>query len=198
VGKRGPKYLLWIDLETTGTDHELDPILEIGAIITESDHPFDEVAEFERVIDPGTLEWKARLDDFVLNMHTENGLLNDIKTTKAVSPERAEADLCVLLAGYAKEHQFLLAGSGVSHFDRRFIATQMPKVHAFLQYPNLDVGISRRDRERAGRGDLIASGLTYTGSEHFDGKPHRGLADARDHLVEYRAYAEQLRSLPTP
>lgn len=39
-----------IDLETTGLDHKLDRILEIGAVRLEDDRP---AAEFHRLIDPG-------------------------------------------------------------------------------------------------------------------------------------------------
>jgi len=188
-------FLLWVDLETTGTDARLDPILEVGAILTGSNYPFEEVFEYEAVCDPGTFDWQDRLGDYVRDMHTKNGLLDDIGKPGAISLAQAETDLLALLTARGKPRQFMLAGSGTSHFDRRFIDVQMPRLGGYLHFPNFDVGVVRRLVAAAGRDDLKSAGLTYEGDAYTD-KPHRGLADVRDHLAECRAYCEMFRSMP--
>jgi len=190
------KFLLWVDLETTGTDENRDPILEIGAVVTNTNYPFGEVAAFESVVDPGTVTWQARLGDYVREMHTKNGLLDDIAAGKGCDIQNAEATIIQLLRQLGQPHQFMLAGSGVGHFDRRFIATQMPKLDGWLSYPNADVGAVRRFVTFAGRGDLVSAGTTYEG-DAFKDKPHRGMDDVRDHIAEARVYCEMFRSLPS-
>jgi len=189
------KFLLWVDLETTGVDEVKDPILEIGAVITRTAYPFDEVGSFETPVDPGGDRWQARLGDYVREMHTKNGLLADIEAGKGCDIQIAEAEVINRLQQLGKPHQFMLAGSGVGHFDRRFIATQMPKLDRWLAYPNADIGSVRRFLGFAGRDDLMSAGLTYDG-DAFDDKPHRGMDDVRDHIAEARAYCEMLRALP--
>jgi len=193
------KYFAWIDLETTGVDEDLDPILEVGMIITRTSAPFEELFAGQWVIDPtSTLfpGWRERLreNEFVQNMHTVNGLLDDVgKSDVAVSLDVAEKQMINALDFHGRPHNYMLAGSGVGHFDRRFIATQMPTFDTWLQYPNLDVGVLRRAFSFAGRSDLDAFGSTFEGSD----KPHRGLPDVRDHLAEFRAYCEIFQAIPT-
>lgn len=189
-------FLLWVDLETTGTDESRDPILEIGAIVTDNAYPFHEFGAFETVVDPGTVTWDARLGDYVREMHTKNGLLADIEAGKGCDIQTAESAVIDVLRQLGEPHQFMLAGSGTGHFDRRFLAEQMPKLHGWLSYPNADVGNLRRFIKFAGRDDLTRAGLTYEGDAHKD-KPHRAMDDIRDHLAEAVAYCEMFRSLPT-
>lgn len=176
-------HLLWLDLETTGTDEHADPILEIGVILTEARAPFRELAEFTAVIGDGLPDgWHDRMPEVVLNMHTVNGLLDEIPTSTWSAPAAAQAVIATM-SPFTKAHHVMLAGSGVGHFDRRFLAAQMPALDRWLQFPCLDVGVLRRAMVFTGRTDLIPE----TGD--YDIKPHRGLDDARLHLAEWRHYA---------
>jgi len=188
-----PKYFAWIDLETTGIDDRLDPILEIGLIITRTTPPFKTVVAYEAVVAPEG-NWRDRMDDFVLDMHTGNNLLNDIESHGRLLAD-VEQEVISLLKEHGRPHNYMLAGSGVSHFDRRFIASQMPGLEKWLQYPNMDVGILRRALKFSGRRDLDAFGQTFAISTD---KPHRGLDDVADHLNEWRVYAEIFAAIPQP
>jgi len=191
------KYLLWIDLETTGVDQVEDPILEVGMIITESCPPFVDLFQGSWVINPalsGSDAWDTRLDEYVRNMHTVNGLLNDVGNPEvAVSLGVAQQQIINALDNFGRPHNYMLAGSGVGHFDRRFIETQMPDLAKWLQYPNLDVGVIRRAFSFAKRDDLVEFGTTFEGAD----KPHRGLDDVQDHLAEFRLYCELFGNIPT-
>jgi oligoribonuclease (3'-5' exoribonuclease) len=190
------KYLAWIDLETTGVSEHNDPILEVGMVITESKAPFTELGDYEAVIEPNPTRfpnWRGLMGSYVTEMHTKNGLIHDITTGAAKSAARVEQEMIAALSEVGREHQFMIAGSGVGHFDRKFLATQMPEFCGWLQYPNLDVGVIRRAFSFCGREDLDAFGQTFATK---DDKPHRGLADVRDHLNEMRAYAELFDTIP--
>lgn len=189
------KYLAWVDLETTGVDETEDPILEVGLIVTSVQAPFDELASYEGVVFPSTDRWPFwpdRMNETVLNMHTTNGLLVDV-SDNGIDMAEVEQRMVDVLAAVGRPHNFMLAGSGVGHFDRKFLEAQMPNFAGWLQYPNLDIGVIRRALDFAGRNDLTHFG------ESFDirgQKPHRGLADVRDHLVEWRLYAEMFTDVP--
>lgn len=174
--------LLWVDLETTGTDETKDSIIEIGVVATMADLSF--LGEFSAVVRP-TAEGLGRLyrTDVVREMHAQNGLLqellDDIDTTP---PGVVERDLLETMHGI-HEGQWILAGSGVGHFDRRFLAAQMPMVERRLRHWCIDVGVVRR----------AYSMWTGTPERHpswVDGKTHRALDDVRFHVEEARMWRE--------
>ena len=73
-------HLLWLDLETTGTDETLDPILEIGWIVTPMAAPWETLAEGE-ITFPLTMTAHNRLEanDVVYQMHADSGLLTALR-----------------------------------------------------------------------------------------------------------------------
>jgi oligoribonuclease len=188
-----PTRLLWIDLETTGSDERQDPILEIGAILTEWDAPYDELGSQQMTVRPKG-EWAGRMDHVVTRMHTVNGLLAEVFREDPSGAEDYmtidEADRIVVewLASHGlRPHEVVIAGSGVGHFDRRFIAAQMPKLDKWLRYYVVDVGAIRRFIETTGRTDLLY--------ERPTNKAHRAMDDIVDHLTECRHYAKAVQSI---
>ncbi len=190
-----PPYLAWIDLETTGVDAHQDPILEIGLIVTTSSHPFEEVAQRSIVVRPAGDSWSHRFSPKVLEMHLVNGLLADVFAEGATVAE-VEEELCGLLDSIGKRHEFVLAGSGVAHFDRRFIDAQLPELSRWLRYYTVDVGVLRRSLVAIGLGSIVEAAETV--GNYGATKQHRGLADIEGHLAEMRFYAERLAIAGVP
>jgi oligoribonuclease len=191
-----PTHLLWVDLETTGTDENQDPILEIGWALTLATAPFDFVTRDTvplyggYVIRPDGDKWTHRICPTVLEMHLKNGLLAEVFSERAVSIAEAESALIDELKSVGDPHDFVLAGSGVAHFDRRFIDVQMPKLSKWLRFYTIDVGILRRTLVASGAGWVVerASEVGKLG----DAKRHRALDDILAHLNEARQYADFL------
>lgn len=114
-------HLLWLDLETTGTDETKDSIIEIGCVLTDAD--LNEIGTFTMYVEP-TDEALGRLlrNEVVREMHAANGLLDLIADPDgaAVRPHEAASELL----GWLDSHsvgKVAIAGSGVAHFDRRFL-----------------------------------------------------------------------------
>jgi len=189
MGSKNPSKMLWLDLETTGTDREHDLILEIGYVITTYEWPFTEITRGELVINQPRLDM-LDMATVVIQMHTDNGLFDDSRAS-TIQHDEAEKMLCDVLAQYDHKHGYILAGSGVGHFDKGFLDKQMPDLAKWLRYYVIDVGVLRRTLGAIGRTDLINFGNTFADPTV---KPHRGLADVLDHLHEYRTYAAILRS----
>lgn len=188
-------HLLWIDLEATGaTVH--DPILEVGALITTTERPWAELASLTAVVRPEGEGWRAKMAEtpVVVEMHTANGLISEVPEGEAIGT--VEGDLIAMCASFGRKHDYLLAGSGVAHFDRKMIDAQMPALSKWLQYPALDVGHLRRALGFVDRKDLVRAGSTFENIAPGE-KPHRALADIRDHLAEWRLYADMLSAIPT-
>lgn len=186
-----PVLLAGIDLETTGSDETKDLIIEAALIICNGQAPYDEVARWSGVIAPQTENWSMPAK--VIEMHTRNGLLADLfcppGTPGVFSLEGAEREMVKTLGQLGKPHEFALFGSGVAHFDRRFIAAHMPKLDRWFRYWVIDVGVLRRSLRSMGLTGLVES----TPAPSAD-KTHRAIADIAGHFAELRHYAVNLTS----
>ncbi|HZU92891.1 MAG TPA: oligoribonuclease [Microbacterium sp.] len=170
--------LVWIDCEMTGLDLAVDELVEIAVVIT----------DFElRPVDPGfqvviraseaALE---NMNDFVTNMHTSSGLIEEIPL--GVSLEDAQAQTLAYIKRFVPlERKAPLAGNTIGT-DRMFLAKYMPDVDGWLHYRNVDVSsikeLSRRWYPRA-----------FFHAPAKDGG-HRALADILESIRELQYYRQ--------
>lgn len=67
--------IVWIDCEMTGLDLSIDELVEVSVVITDAElNPIDEGIDL--LVKPSP-EAVAHMDDFVRNMHTNSGLINE-------------------------------------------------------------------------------------------------------------------------
>jgi len=125
---------IWIDLETTGLDPRDDVILEVGVAVTGKD--------CEIIGEPRNwVLWRSEnallesLDATVREMHTDNGLLDEVRESKLVDRKLLEEELCCYLMPFAG---CPLAGSN-PEFDRAFLKTYLPVAESMLHYRNFDM-----------------------------------------------------------
>lgn len=179
--------LVWIDCEMTGLNPDVDSLVEIAVVITDSElNLIDEGIDLVIKPTPGSIE---QMNDFVLNMHTESGLINELDN----GLDLAQAQAIVL--EYIQRHipnakEAPLAGNTIGT-DRLFIAKYMPEVDAHLHYRSIDVSsikeLSRRWYPRV-----------YFQMPKKDGG-HRALGDILDSIRELRYYRETVFvELPGP
>ena len=169
----------------TGLNPEKDCLVEIAVVITNSElEILDEGIDV--VIKPREDSW-AQMNDFVRNMHTESGLINEVEN----GLDLAEAEEVVLnyikrFVPNAKEAP--LAGNTIGT-DRMFINRYMPALYDHLHYRNIDVSsikeLTRRWYPRV-----------YFQLPKKDGG-HRALADIRESIKELRYYRETVM-VPAP
>ena len=170
--------LVWIDCEMTGLDTEKDCLVEIAVVVTNSELEILD-AGIDVVIKPrpDSLE---NMNDFVRNMHTQSGLINEFET----GLELADAEQLVL--NYIK--QFVpnpkdapLAGNTIGT-DRMFLNKYMPELDQHLHYRNIDVSsikeLSRRWFPRV-----------YFQMPKKSGN-HRALADIIESILELKYYRQ--------
>ncbi len=181
------EHLVWIDCEMTGLNPEADCLVEVAVVITNSElEILDE--GFDVVIKPREDSWQ-NMNDFVRNMHTESGLINEV--ADGVSLEEAEQ----LVLDYIKQFvpnakEAPLAGNTIGT-DRMFLNRYMPELDNFLHYRNIDVSsikeLTRRWYPRV-----------YFQMPKKEGG-HRALADILESIQELRYYREAVMvPLPGP
>ena len=173
---------VWCDLEMTGLDPERCAIIEMGIVITGPD--LRPIAEFERAI------WQpddvlARMEPFVREMHTKNGLLERVRKSD-VSVRTAEKEATALLTQHLEFGEGILAGNSI-HTDRAFLARYMPGFDRYLHYRMLDVsGLKVLTRawypQAPGRSKLDAT--------------HTVLADLRASIAELAWYQQTFFKSP--
>lgn len=179
-------FILWFDLETTGSESAKHDIIEFGAVLTDRD--LNTIADFEATLRPPLSLNIFDINPVVIEMHVTNGLWADlIKQPNHRSYVTLQRDLLSWLDEVTKgEKQHIpSAGSGVSHFDRLFLKRFLPEFNARLTYWNLDIGVVRRFMELAGTPLPVAL---------VEAKTHRALEDAYAHLNEARAWVDLMQT----
>ena len=119
----------------TGLDLELAELVEVAVVVTDYElNPLDD--GFTIVIKPD----QSALDhmgDFVTNMHTESGLIDEIPN--GVTLAEAEYEVLEYILKFVPDAQTApLAGNTIGT-DRAFLAKYMPRVDSHLHYRSVDV-----------------------------------------------------------
>ncbi len=127
--------LVWIDCEMTGLDLAVDELVEVAVVITDYDLvPVD--PGFNIVIKPDQSAWD-NMGDFVRDMHTKSGLIEEIPLGKSLAEAEYEV-LEYILKFVPGEQTAPLAGNTIGT-DRMFLAKFMPRVDKHLHYRSIDV-----------------------------------------------------------
>ena len=173
--------LAWMDLEMTGLEPDRHVIVEIATLLTDDD--LELIAEGPDLIVHATSEQLAEMDDFVTNMHTRSGLLDQI-TASTISLEEAGAQTLAFLQEHIPEARTVpLCGNSIGT-DRRFLAAHLPEVEEFLHYRSIDVS-TLKELARRWNPDALKTAPKKAGG-------HRALDDIRESLEELRHYRQAL------
>lgn len=175
--------LVFLDLETTGLTVS-DRIIEIATLAVNGRtlEPLDEGFSTLVFCDPAIL---AHLNDTVRKMHTENGLLAELAAAGACGSGEVVRKVMTYLNQHGQPGQVPLAGSSV-HFDRKFLAKQIPQVESWFHYRNFDVSTLKQEYR-----------LRWPNAGEppkFGG--HRAMADCYDSIAEHVWYRERMMLVP--
>ena len=171
--------LVWIDCEMTGLDLKADALIAVAVLVTDGELNVQGEG-LDLLIAPP----QAALDqmnDFVRNMHSTSGLLDELSTATLTMREAEEQVLAYVKKYAPGPRRTPLAGNTVGT-DRAFLARDMPELEAWLHYRNVDVSTIK---ELAKRWYPKA----YFNAPAKNGN-HRALADIQESIEELRYYRE--------
>jgi oligoribonuclease len=175
---RSADRIVWIDCEMTGLELGHDALIEVAALVTDSE--LNVLGDGVDVVIACPPEALASMPDVVREMHTSSGLLDELAS--GVTMDEAQGRVL----DYVREHvpdanKAPLAGNSVGT-DRGFLARDMPELENYLHYRIIDVSsvkeLARRWYPRA-----------YFAAPKKQGG-HRALADIRESIEELRYYRQ--------
>ena len=169
-------HLVWIDCEMTGLSLETDALVEIAVLVTDSE--LNIIGEGIDLVIHATDGQLAGMNDFVRNMHTSSGLIDEIPNGIEIS--LAEQQIMEYLNSVGVvAGKSPLAGNSVS-VDRNFIARDMKVLADFLHYRTIDVS-TIKELARRWYPKAYFAAPAKTGN-------HRALGDIRDSIDELKYY----------
>ncbi len=167
--------LIWVDLEMTGLNPEVDRILEIATLVTDKD--LNIVAEGPNLIVHQPDSVLDAMDEWCTTHHGESGLTQKVKDS-ALSEAAAEQQTLEFLKEWAEAGASPLCGNSIWQ-DRRFLIRYMPGLDSFCHYRNIDVS-TLKELARRWRPEVV-DGVQKKGS-------HRALDDIKESIEELKHY----------
>lgn len=140
--------LLFLDLETTGTNAHEDDILEVGLIPVELNFETQQIVLGEPFTRAVGGDLRKVSNAYVLNMHTRSGLLREAREARGrlLTPTERLRDLdeeiCTFLAETQGYQRWRIAGFS-PHFDLEFIEAQLPLLASVFQHRTFDCSTLR-------------------------------------------------------
>jgi oligoribonuclease len=128
-------HLIWIDMEMTGLKPEIDRIIEVALVVTDSN--LVTVAEAPVLVvhqDDATL---AGMDSWNQGTHARSGLIDKVKASP-LDEAAVQARMLEFLREHVPPKISPMCGNTICQ-DRRFLARWMPALEDYFHYRNLDV-----------------------------------------------------------
>ena len=169
--------LVWIDCEMTGLELQRDALIEVAALVTDSDlNILGEGVDVVIHVDDEQLDGMV---DVVREMHARSGLTDAVRASTVSLAEAEERVLEYITKHVPEPKSAPLCGNSIAT-DRGFIARDMPELDGYLHYRMVDVSsikeLCRRWFPR----------VYYAQPEK--GLAHRALADVRESIRELEYY----------
>lgn len=170
-----------MDLEMTGLDPTIDVIVEIATIITDDDLKI--IAEGPDLVIHQSAEVLAKMDPFVVEMHTKSGLLAAITKSTTTLEEAGQRTLDFIKQHVPEPRTVPLCGNSIGT-DRRFLVKYLVDIENYLHYRSVDVS-SIKELAKRWYPKIGLDRTTKSGS-------HRALDDVKESLRELSFYRDHL------
>lgn len=169
--------IVWIDCEMTGLDTSSDALVEIAALVTDSElNVLGDGVDIVIHAPDATLESMVPV---VREMHASSGLTEEIRGSAVTVAEAEKAVLDYIREWVPVAGSAPLAGNSIGT-DRGFIARDMPDLNGYLHYRMIDVSSIKELCKRW-------YPRIYFGQPE-KGMSHRALADIKESIRELQYY----------
>jgi oligoribonuclease len=170
--------LVWIDCEMTGLSLASDALVEVAALVTDSE--LNVLGAGVDVVIRPPAEALDQMPEVVRTMHTESGLLEELDKGMTLT-EAEDAVLTYIAEQVPTPRKAPLAGNSV-YVDRGFLARDMPRIDTHLHYRLVDVS-SIKELIRRWYPRVYFNSPAKAGG-------HRALADIRESIEELKFYRQ--------
>ncbi|PPJ19581.1 oligoribonuclease [Nocardia nova] len=171
------KLMVWMDCEMTGLRLDSDKLIEVAALVTDSD--LNILGDGVDIVIHADDDALAAMPPVVQEMHAKSGLTDEVRRSMVTMEEAQQQVLDYVREWVPTPGTVPLAGNSIAT-DRGFIARDMPELDAHLHYRMIDVSsikeLCRRWYPRI-----------YFGQPE-KGLAHRALADIEESIRELRYY----------
>ena len=170
-------HLVWVDCEMTGLDVEKDVLIEVAALVTDSE--LNLLGTGVDVVIHAEEAALGSMVEIVREMHDKSGLTDAVRAS-TISVADAEDMILTYIRSFVPEPRTApLCGNSIAT-DRGFLARYMPRFDEHLHYRMIDVSsikeLCRRWYPRV-----------YF-SQPAKGLAHRALADIQESIRELEYY----------
>lgn len=181
--ERDPSYaddnLIWIDMEMTGLQPEVNRVLEVAAIIT--DRELNILHEGPVVAINQSAEILNGMDAWNTETHTRSGLVKRVLES-AVDEEAASKIFLEVFRRFVPEGKSPMCGNTIGQ-DRRFMARWLPNLERYFHYRSIDVS-TIKELARRWAPEKVWVGTSAT--------KHQALSDIRESIDELRHYRREV------
>ncbi|MCC3311557.1 oligoribonuclease [Nocardia africana] len=171
------KLMVWMDCEMTGLRLDSDKLIEVAALVTDSD--LNILGDGVDIVIHADDDALAAMPPVVQDMHAKSGLTDEVRRSTVTIEQAQQQVLDYVREWVPTPGTVPLAGNSIAT-DRGFIARDMPELDAHLHYRMIDVSsikeLCRRWYPRI-----------YFGQPE-KGLSHRALADIEESIRELRYY----------
>lgn len=174
--------LIWIDLEMTGLDPEVDRIIEIATLVTDAN--LNILAEGPVIAVHQSDEQLALMDEWNVRTHTGSGLVDRVKAS-TIDDATAAQKTIEFLQQWVPAGVSPICGNSVGQ-DRRFLFKYMPELEKYFHYRYLDVS-TLKELARRWKPEILP-GFKKQGM-------HQALDDIRESVAELAYYRENFIKL---
>lgn len=174
-GRPDERRLVWLDMEMTGLHPDIDRIIEVAMVVTDSElnvlaeGPVLAIHQPDAVLDA--------MDKWNQSTHGKSGLIDRVRASRITEAE-AQRTLLAFMRAWVPEGKTPMCGNSIGQ-DRRFMARYMPELEAYFHYRNLDVSTIKELAKRWAPG--VYKSFKKRGA-------HTALADIQESIDELRHY----------
>ena len=171
-------------MEMTGLRPEIDRIIEVAVVMTDSDLKLLAEGPVLVIHQPDSV--MVGMDAWNTATHGRSGLTEQVRRSR-LTEAAAQAQLLEFLRAWVPPGKSPMCGNSICQ-DRRFMARYMPELEAWFHYRNLDVSTVKELCKRWS--PAVARGFAKRSA-------HTALADILESIEELRYYRAHFIAAPS-
>ena len=174
--------LIWIDMEMTGLQPEVNRVIEIAAVITDKELNVLHKGPVVAVHQPDIV--LETMDEWNTETHTRSGLVERVRASTIDEAEAAKLFIDTFKR-FVPEGASPMCGNTIGQ-DRRFMARWLPEMERYFHYRSIDVS-TLKELARRWAPEHVKSFKKST--------RHEALSDIEESIDELRHYREHIMKI---